>query len=122
MDLHQRQQFDVLLGSAGEAFIERIVQRCAGQDRALALLLQDRNADGVWLDQFVDAVFADSCLENADGAAWILAALRARPAAPPALTGGSTVEQTLIAWAKATFADLLYAKVVESMQRASVYG
>lgn len=122
MDLHQRQQFDVLLGNAGEAFIDRIVQRCAGQDRALALLSQDRNADGVWLDQFVDALFTDSCLDNADGAAWVLAALRTRPATGALVGEGRTIEEALLRWAKAAFADLLHAKVLESMQRASVYG
>jgi hypothetical protein len=79
MDVHQRQQFDTLLGDAGEAFVERIVQRCAGQDNALAALSRDRNADGVWLDEFVDAVFADGCLDNAEGAGWVLGALKTRP-------------------------------------------
>ena len=79
MDLHLRQQFDVLLGTAGESFVERIVQRCAGQANALAALTRDRNAEGVWLDDFVDALFADQCLDNAEGAAWVLTALKARP-------------------------------------------
>jgi hypothetical protein len=123
MDLHLRQQFDVLLGTAGEAFVERIVQRCAGQANALAALTRDRNAEGVWLDDFVDALFADQCLDNAEGAAWVLTALQARPmAAAPENAGVATVGQVLVGQAKAVFADLLHAKVVESMNRASVYG
>ncbi|MFZ2503373.1 MAG: hypothetical protein WAW88_11945 [Nocardioides sp.] len=129
MDLHARQQFEQLLGDAGEAFIERIVQRCAGQDRALALLRADRNAEGVWLDDFVGALFADQCLDNAEGAAWVLAALKARPLQVGAVTitgaatpGATTVEQVLMSLARAAFGDLLYAKVLESMSRAAVYG
>ncbi|MFN8195222.1 MAG: hypothetical protein U0R80_13180 [Nocardioidaceae bacterium] len=129
MDLHLRQQFDTLLGTAGESFIERIVQRCAGQDQALALLTRDRNAEGVWLDEFVDALFADQCLDNAEGSAWVLTALQQRPiqvdrveirgASSP---GATQVGHVLVSLAKAAFADLLYAKVLESMNRASVYG
>ena len=123
MDLHLRQQFDVLLGTAGEAFVERIVQRCAGQANALAALTRDRNAEGVWLDDFVDALFADQCLDNAEGAAWVLTALKARPmTAAREGAGVATVEQVLVGQAKAVFADLLHAKVVEAMNRASVYG
>jgi hypothetical protein len=122
MDLHLRQQFDVLLGTAGESFVERIVQRCAGQANALAALTRDRNAEGVWLDDFVDAVFADQCLDNAEGAAWVLTALKARPIVSVEQGPGATVEQVLVGQAKAVFADLLHAKVVEAMNRASVYG
>lgn len=120
MDLHERQRFEVLLGDAGEAFIERIVQRCAGQDNALAALQSDRNAEGVWLDDFVAALFADQCLDNADGAAFVLRALERRPAGPA--VEAATVGELLVAHAKHAFADLLYRKVVESMERASVYG
>ena len=119
MDLHEQQQFELLLGQSGESFIERIVQRCAGQDRALALLQADRNAEGVWLDEFVDAVFADWCLDNVDGAAFVLRALRRRPLT---VSASGTVEEVLVGAAKATFAELLHAKVLESMSRASVYG
>jgi hypothetical protein len=119
VDLHQRQQFELLLAQAGEAFIERIVQRCAGQERALAALESDRNAEGVWLDAFVDAIFADWCLDNAAGAAFVLGALERRPI--QAVIDG-TVGEALIALAKSAFSALLYEKVVESMARASVYG
>lgn len=119
MDLHQRQQFDLLLAQAAEAFIDRIVQRCAGQDAALRALESDRNAEGVWLDDFVDALFADWCLDNAEGAAFVLCALQRRPLEIAAEGDVGTVLQ---AAAKRVFADLLYEKVRESMSRASVYG
>lgn len=119
MDLHLAQQFDVLLAQSGEGFIERIVQRCAGQDNALRLLQGDRNAEGVWLDDFVDAVFSDWCLDNAEGATFVLCALKRRPLA---LEADGPVEEILVRAAKAVYADLLYDKVLESMSRASVYG
>ena len=119
MDLHLQQQFDVLLSQSGESFIERVVQRCAGQENALRLLQGDRNSEGVWLDDFVDAVFSDWCLDNADGAAFVLSVLKRRPLA---LDADGTVEQVLIRAAKAVYSDLLYDKVLESMSRASVYG
>lgn len=119
MDLHLQQQFDLLLAQSGESFIERIVQRCAGQDNALRALQADRNAEGVWLDDFVDAVFADWCLENAEGAAFVLCALRRRPLT---LDADGTVEEALVRAAKVVYSGLLYDKVLESMSRASVYG
>ncbi len=119
MDVHQQQQFELLLAQSGDAFIERIVQRCAGQGNALAALQSDRNADGVWLDDFVDAVFADWCLDNAEGATFVLCAMRCRPLS---IEVSGTVGEVLVAAAKAAYADLLHAKVLESMSRASVYG
>ena len=120
MDLHQRQQFDLFLAQAAESFIDRIVQRCAGQQAAYEALQQDANAEGVWLDEFVDAVFADWCLDNAEGAAFVLCALQSRPGNQP--IGGATIRDSLVATAKLAFGDLLHQKVLESMSRASVYG
>ncbi|GAB98134.1 hypothetical protein BJY21_001391 [Kineosphaera limosa] len=127
MDLHERVAFDALLGQAGEAFVERIVQRCAGQDRAIEALERDPDSEGVWLTDFVDAVFDEWCLADADGAAFVLRALKSRPvpAGPttaPTTGTPSTIEHLLVSTAKAAFATLLRAKVLESMRRASVYG
>jgi hypothetical protein len=119
MDLHQRQQFDSLLAQSGESFIERIVQRCGGQDNALRALDDDPNAEGVWLDDFVDAVFADWCLDNAEGAMFVLGALQRRTLT---LEADGLVVDVLVRAAKGVFAELLYSKVRESMSRASVYG
>lgn len=119
MDLHQQQQFELLLAQSGEAFIDRIVQRCAGQENALAALRRDRNAEGVWLDDFVDAVFADWCLDNVEGAAFVLCALQRRPLE---IAASGTVAEVLLRAAKSAYAELLYGKVLESMARASAYG
>ena len=120
MDLHERQLFDVLLAQSGSAFIERIVQRCAGQQAALEALRADRNADGVWLDEFVDAVFTDWCLDNVEGAAFVLCALQRRPLSEP--IGAASVGDALLAGAKRAFGDLLHQRVLESMSRANAYG
>ena len=119
MDVHQQQQFELLLGQSGESFIERIVQRCAGQENALRLLKEDRNSEGVWLDDFVDALFADWCLDNAEGATFILCALQRRPIE---IDASGTVADVLLRAAKSAYADLLHSKVLESMSLASVYG
>jgi hypothetical protein len=119
VNLHQRQQFELLVAQSGEAFVERIVQRCAGQSDALRALQEDRNGEGVWLDDFVDAVFADWCLDNAEGAAFVLCALERRPLT---IAAAGTVAEVLVSAAKSAYADLLHAKVLESLSRASVYG
>lgn len=119
MDVHARQQFELLLAQSGEAFVERIVQRCAGQANALRALQADRNGEGVWLDDFVDAVFADWCLDNAEGAAFVLCALQRRPLT---IAAAGTVAEVLVAAAKSAYGELLHAKVLEALSRASVYG
>lgn len=125
MDTHERVAFDALLGQVGEGFAERIVQRCAGQERAIAALADDPEGEGVWLSAFVDAVFDEWCLADADGAAFVLRALRTRPLPEQVgehVAASGTVEQLLVATAKASFGQLLRAKVLESMRRHSVYG
>jgi hypothetical protein len=107
VDLHLRQQFDVLLGQSGAALIERLVARCGGVGRAIDALRDDPEGDGVWLASFVDAVFADWCLDNAD---------------LPSCTVEGSIETALLELAKVAYADLLRAKVLESLARADVYG
>lgn len=119
MDTYLRQQFDVLLQSAAQNFVERIVQRCAGQDNALRRLRTDPQGEGIWLDSYVDAVFADSCLDDAAGAAFVLQALQKRQVT---VDDSGSVADVLVRLAKATFADLLAAKTVEAMERAERYG
>ncbi len=135
MEAHQRQQFDVLLLTAADRLAERAVQRCAGRQEALLRLRTDPDGEGVWRAEFVDAVFAEFCLDTADGAAFVLAALQRRPApavggagpppAPGAPSGPAppvTIGALLIGLAKAAFADLLGAKVIESLSRTESYG
>ena len=87
VDLHLRQQFDVLLAQSGAAFVERLVARCGGVAQAIDALRDDPDGDRVWLTRFVDAVFADWCLDNADGACFVLAALRNREIAACTVDG-----------------------------------
>jgi hypothetical protein len=106
VDLHLRQQFDVLLGQSGAALIERLVARCGGVGRAIDALRDDPEGDG--------------CLDNADGACFVLAALRTRDL--PSCTVEGSIETALLELAKVAYADLLRAKVLESLARADVYG
>lgn len=115
MELYQKQQFDFLLMTSAERFAERIVQRCEGQDNALAKIKADRNAEGIWLDQFVDAVFSDFLLDNTGGALFILSALERRSVD---FTGQGKIEQILQTLAKQAFADLLHLKTVESLEQS----
>ena len=78
MQLHERQQFDFLLLTAAERYVERLTQRNEGAVNALQRLKADPNGEGVWLDEFVNAIFQDFLLENAAGACFILQALGKR--------------------------------------------
>ncbi|MCX9192324.1 hypothetical protein C3Y87_13065 [Carbonactinospora thermoautotrophica] len=119
MDAYLRQQFDVLLLTAADRFAERIIQRCEGATNALQRLRADPQGEGVWLDEFVDAVFADFCLDDAAGAAFVLQALHKRQVT---VEDTGTVSDVLVRLAKKVFADLLAAKVIEAMERAERYG
>lgn len=119
MDAYLRQQFDVLLLTAADRFVERIVQRCGGQDKALKQLQDDPQGEGVWLDEYVDAVFGEFCLDDAGGAAFVLQALHKRTVT---VDDSGTVTDVLVRLAKTTFAELLTKKVVEAMDRAERYG
>lgn len=130
MDAHQRQQFDILLLTAADRLAERSVQRCQGEARALHRLQTDPDGEGVWLGEFVDAVFEEFCLDTPDGAAFVLAALHRRPApaagrapdADRAVAPPGTIGDLLVRTAKAAFAGLLAAKVIESLSRSERYG
>lgn len=119
MDPYQRQQFDVLLLTAADRFAERVVQRCGGHAEALRRLRENPDGEGVWLGDYVDAVFADFCLDDADGAAFVLRALRKRQVTAD---DRGTVNDVLVRLAKAAFAGLLAAKVTEALDRAERYG
>ncbi len=115
MELYQKQQFDFLLMTSAERFAERIVQRCEGQDNALARIKTDRNSEGVWLDQFVEALFEDFLLNNTGGAVFILSALEQRNIE---FSGSGKVDQILQTMAKQAFANLLHIKTIESLEQS----
>jgi hypothetical protein len=107
MDLHQRQQFDFLLSAVIERFVERIEQRNQGPNIALQRLRENTEGEGIWLSEFVAAVFSDFLLDNVDGACFVLRALPTRPAAA---VEGENVERTLVSLAQKVFAELLRQK------------
>jgi hypothetical protein len=119
MELYERQQFDFLLMTAVERFCERIIQRNAGAANALARLQADANSEGIWLDDFVGAIFQDFLLDNVGGACFVLRALSQRSLNAP--TSGK-IGPMLITMARRAFADLLRAKTEEALEQASTYG
>jgi hypothetical protein len=118
MDLHERQQFDFLLYTAVDRFVTRLEQRKEGATHALAMLRGDATTAQVWIDEFVDAFFADFLLDNPAGACFVLQALSKRPAPafPPA-----RVEIALVALAKRVFAGLLAEKTEETLEQHAGY-
>jgi hypothetical protein len=119
MEAYQRQQFDFLLFTAADRFVERIVQRNDGYENALARLRENPQGEGIWIDEFVQAIFQDFLLDNPAGACFVLQALHRRTV--PAMPAG-TVESTLNSMARRAFADLLQSKVEEALEQQSGYG
>lgn len=116
MDLHARQQFDFFFNAAIERFVDRIEQRCGGPVPALERLRTDPNGEGVWLDEFVAALFRDFLLDNPAGSAFVLQALARRPITAAA-GDGATVEQVIAQLARRAFADVLRIKTDEQLEQ-----
>lgn len=112
MELHQRQQFDFLLMTAVERFVDRVEQRNGSADAALALLQRDPNAQAIWLHEFVAAMFRDFLLDIG-GACFVLEAFPERTVESAA----GTAQTVLIAMAKAAFAGLLREKTEEALEQ-----
>ena len=115
MEAFARQQFDVLLGGAIASYVERLEQRCGGPVPALARLREDPNGVGVWLDEFIDALFRDTLVDNAAGACWVLQALGRRPTPPVPATG--TIDAALGVMARAAFREVLRLKSEETLEQ-----
>ncbi len=120
MELHQRQQFDFLLMTAAERFADRLVQRNQGPVQALERLKAEPNGPGVWLDEFVDALFQDFLLDNPAGACFVLQALARRRLVAP-LPQADRVETFLVALAKQLFGELLRIKVTEMLEQEALF-
>jgi hypothetical protein len=115
MELHERAQFDFLVNTAAERFVERLVQRTGGLEEGLAALRADRQGEGVWLDEFVRAVLRDFLLDNTAGACFVLGNCSQRS------VGGATagtVEQVLSELAVRAFGDVLAVKVDQGIELA----
>jgi len=120
MELYKRQQFEFLLVTAVDRYVDRLIQRNQGAETALAKLREAPQGDGIWLDQFVDALFEDFLLNNIGGACFVLQALAKQVvAAPPS----GQIETVLIAMARDAFSDILRRKTEEVLeQQLSMYG
>jgi hypothetical protein len=115
MELHERAQFDFLLNTAAERFVERLVQRTGGLEAGLAALRRDPQGDGVWLDEFVRAVLRDFLLDNTAGACFVLGNCEKRPV-QEVPTG--TVQQVMLELAVRAFAGVLAVKVDQGIEMA----
>jgi hypothetical protein len=114
MELHERQQFDFLLMTAVERYVERLEQRNGSVEDALARLRSGPNGEGVWLDEFVAAIFDDFLLDNIGGACFVLEALAKRTLPE---TAAGRVETVLIEMARTAFAGLLKQKTEEALEQ-----
>jgi hypothetical protein len=121
MDLYQRQQFDMLLQTATERFVARLEERHRGAEPALARLGGD--TQGVWVGEFVEALFEDCLLNSVDGACFVLRSLPRRPVESHRrrLAGSGTVEELVLALAKSLFGETLLRKTVESLEQHARY-
>lgn len=120
MNPHERQQFDLLLYTGVDRFAERLVHRNDGAARAHARLIDAPEGEGVWLSEFVEALFRDALLDNSAGACFVLEALERRPA--PAVTPvAPTVGAALQALARAAFGTLLHQKTAEELARRAAF-
>lgn len=121
MELHARQQFDFFLNAAIERFVDRVEQRCGGPVPARARLRDDPNSEGVWLDDFVVALFGDFLLDNVAGSAFVLQALARRPAPMTASLAGETVERYLGRLARDAFGAVLRLKAEEALEQRQAF-
>jgi hypothetical protein len=118
MDLHERQQFDLLLELAVARYVERLEQRNEGAENALSRLRADPHGKHVWLTEFVEAIFQDFLLNTPDGAAFVLRAMAKRTVfAPPS----GTIESMLDGMARNAFGELLRQKTDEELERRISY-
>lgn len=126
MNPHERQQFDLFLALAVERFAERIEQRNGGPGPALERLRTAPESEGVWLSDFVRALFTDFLLDDAAGACFVLQALERRPV--EALErrrvepgAAETIGTLLGELARGAFASLLAAKTEEYLEQHAGY-
>lgn len=126
---YERQQFEFLLQTGVERFVERSEQRFRGAARALEQWKQDPELLSTWLSGFCDAIFEDFLLNNVDGACFVLRALSKQKVdqegeqnTPQSVaTQERSVEAHLIELAKSLFCRLLFNKTLESLELHSSF-
>lgn len=128
MDLHAKQQFGFFLQTATERYVARLEERFRGAEAALAAMHANDDTYGEMLAQFVDAVFEDFLLNNAEGSSFVLQALAKRKLSLPSQNATSendqapsTVEAMLVLTAKRVFTELLQQKTTESLEQHTGY-
>jgi hypothetical protein len=114
MEDFARQQFDVMLQEAAGNLADRAIHRCGGPEAAIATLRDDPDAEGVWLTDFVAAVFDEQLLTTPAGAAFVLEALPTRTL--PSDPGGPAAE-VIQRLARAAFADVVRIQAGQVLQR-----
>jgi hypothetical protein len=114
MNLHERQQFDFLLHTATERFVERLEERNGGPEGALRNLRENPAC----LTEFTNAIFTDFLLDNVAGACFVLQSLARRTIDPPVK---GTIEAMLLTMAKGAFQNLLAQKTEEALEQRSAF-
>ncbi|MCA9257768.1 MAG: hypothetical protein KDA61_01155 [Planctomycetales bacterium] len=118
MDLYERQQFGQLLETAVERFAARAAERQRGWEAALDQLRRDAGEAKLQAAAFVEVFFADSLLDNVDGACFVL---RATPSLPVEGQLFGTTEEALKRLAKESFGALLLRKAHEVLEQRCSY-
>ena len=127
MLLFEQQQFEFLLQTAVERFVQRSEQRFRGAEGALRQWKLEPQQLSAWLVGFCDAVFEDFLLNNIDGACFVLRAMSEHSlrdeddALVDELPHPTSVKAHLIALAKRLFCRLLYRKSIEALELHTNY-
>lgn len=123
MNPHEQQYFNLLLTMAVGRFSERLIQRNEGAQKALERLRANPQGEGIWLNEFVDAFFRDTLLDNPAGSCLILQALaNQRVHDLSNIVERVTVGEMLQEMAKQTFAALLHRKTEEALEQTLAFG
>lgn len=119
MEIFEKRLFEEVLNMAVSRFSERITQRCQGLERAVQLLKEAPEAEGIWLGQFIENFFLDNLLNSPAGAAFILQALERRKIAGEFAGDVGSVMQAM---ARQVFSELVQQKTIEALEQAIAYG
>jgi hypothetical protein len=119
LELYEKRLFEEVLNLAVSQFCERVTQRLQGGDRALAVLRENPEADGVWLSQYTANFFQDNLLDNTAGALFILSALERQKLS---IEFQGTAGDAMQVAARQVFSALLLRKAIESIESSLAFG